>query len=101
MKGELKKLEKLNNKRRKLKEESDAILQTSGVGQVPPCFYKVVDKEIVVCKKMAIIWNNIRSTITKRGNTLWQEAIKQNKDVVYFGKETMLKLTYKDITGLI
>lgn len=70
------KLLKLQKQQDDIMRDADATLSTSGYGQASPCYHKLIDKAYEINKQMAEIWNDIRSLLNSRGNTLWQEATK-------------------------
>ena len=99
---QFKKLIKLQNEIDTLLDYHADILKTSAVGQSPPVADTTLNKAISLGEKQALIWNNIRSHVTKDGKTtLWQLAFKMGYPVRRFGNEEMLNLNMTQVKKLM
>ncbi|MCK4788126.1 MAG: ParB N-terminal domain-containing protein [Desulfobacteraceae bacterium] len=98
----IKKIERLDAKRREHIEKYELIVSTSGVGQAPPVAGVALDKAIAISKKQAKIWNDIRSHIVFNGKTLWQIAVADKKTISKtVGEEEGLDFYGSDIRKMI
>ena len=98
----IKKIEKLDAKRREYVTEYEQIVSTSGVGQAPPVAGVALNKAMEISKKQAKIWNDIRSYIVVGNKTLWQVAVSDKENIVkQIGKEEGLDFYGSDIREMI
>lgn len=69
----LAKYKKVWDKVDEISKRTSAIVQTSGVGQAPPIFHKLVDEQLEIIEKEATpIWNDLKNFIKSDFKTYWQ-----------------------------
>ncbi len=60
-----------------ISKQTDAILQTSAMGQAPPIFHRLVEKQLDIIKKdISPIWDSLKNYNVPNSNfkTFWQET---------------------------
>ena len=58
-----------------ISKQTDSIVRTSGMGQAPPVFHRLVEKQVEIINKKALpIWEELKSVIRNRitFETYWQ-----------------------------
>lgn len=69
----LKKYKKIWDKIDVISKQTDIILKTSAVGQAPPIFHSLTDKQMVIINKKALpIWESLKHFIKEDFKTYWQ-----------------------------
>ena len=69
----LRRYERLQVKVDALTAEARAILRSSGVGQAPPVYHRLMDRALrIVDTEMRRVWLQLRNKVTQNGRTYWQ-----------------------------